>query len=58
MYRRAPITAFAALVCAFLIPTPARAGGMISLTQGSTKVNGYLALPSGEGTYPALVVIQ
>jgi carboxymethylenebutenolidase len=37
---------------------PARAGQMISLTQGSTKVSGYLSLPRGEGTHAALVVVQ
>jgi len=31
---------------------------MITLTQGSTKVTGYLALPAGEGTHAAVIVIQ
>ena len=58
MYRRALVTAFAALAVLFLTQAPAGASGMVSLTQGSTKVNGYLALPAVEGTYPALVVVQ
>ena len=57
----APITTFAtlaALALALLVPARANAGGMISLTQGSTKVNGYLALPAGEGTHPGVIVVQ
>jgi carboxymethylenebutenolidase len=38
-------------------PGSARAG-MISFTEGSTKVNAYLALPQGEGTHPAVIVIH
>lgn len=36
---------------------PARAG-MVRFTYGSTKVAGYLALPSGAGTHPAIIVIH
>ena len=34
------------------------AGGMVTLTQGSTKVNGYLAIPAGEGTHPGVIVVH
>jgi len=57
----APITTLAtlaALALALLLPARANAGGMVSLTQGSTKVNGYLAIPAGEGTHPGVIVIQ
>ena len=39
------------------LPAPSRAG-MITFTQDKTKVSGYLALPEGEGTHPALIVVQ
>ena len=61
MNGRAPVALLAALTIAVALlasPAPAVAGGMVSLTQGSTKVNGYLALPAVEGTYPAMVVVQ
>ena len=58
MKRLAPIPALAALALALLLPTPSAVGGMVSLTQGSTKLSGYLALPAGEGTHPAVIVIQ
>ena len=32
--------------------------GMVSFTQGSTQVSGYLSLPRGEGTHPAVIVIH
>ena len=38
--------------------TSALAGDRVSFTQGTTKVNAYLALPKGEGTHPAVIVIQ
>jgi carboxymethylenebutenolidase len=47
----------AALV-ASAVAAPAEAAGRISFTQGSTKVEGYLALPNGEGTHPAVIVVQ
>jgi len=34
------------------------AGSMVSLTQGSTKVNAYLAVPAGEGTHPGVIVVH
>ena len=34
------------------------AGSMVSLTQGSAKVNGYLAVPAGAGTHPGVVVVH
>ena len=37
---------------------PAEAAGRISFTQGSTRVDAYLALPNGEGTHPAVIVVQ
>ena len=52
------IPVLAALASALLFPAPAGAGGMITFTQGSTKVSGYLALPSSQGPHPAVVVIQ
>lgn len=45
------------LSIATAIPAASRAG-MVSFTQGTTKVNGYLAIPEGEGTHPALVVVH
>jgi carboxymethylenebutenolidase len=42
-----------------VLALPGLAGaGMISFTQGTTRVSGYLALPKGEGTHPAVIVIQ
>ena len=40
-----------------LISAPARAD-MISFTEGSTKVNALLELPSGEGTHPAIIMVH
>ncbi|MGE5176597.1 MAG: dienelactone hydrolase family protein [Hyphomicrobiales bacterium] len=51
------ILALLALSLALALPAPAGAG-MISFTMGKTKVNAYLALPPGEGTHPALVVVH
>lgn len=51
---------FAALLflASWAMPVPAVAGGMITLTQGSTKLTGYLALPTGDGTHPGVIVIH
>ncbi|HEV8128386.1 MAG TPA: dienelactone hydrolase family protein, partial [Candidatus Eisenbacteria bacterium] len=46
------------VLIASAVATPAEAAGRISFTQGSTKVDGYLALPNGEGTHPAVIVVQ
>jgi carboxymethylenebutenolidase len=46
------------LVGAALLGPGAADAGMITFTQGSTKVTGYLALPAGEGTHAGVVVIQ
>lgn len=46
-----------AVMALLYLPSVARAD-MIALTQGSTKVSGYLALPQGEGTHPGVIVIQ
>lgn len=44
---------------ALLSLAPARShAGMITLTQNTSKVSAYLALPQGEGTHPAVVVIH
>lgn len=44
---------------ALLVLAPPRShAGMITLTQNSTKLSGYLALPRGEGTHPAIIVIH
>ncbi|HEY7728602.1 MAG TPA: dienelactone hydrolase family protein [Candidatus Eisenbacteria bacterium] len=39
-------------------PRPAHAGAMVAFTQGKSRVQGYLALPRGEGTHPAMIVIH
>jgi carboxymethylenebutenolidase len=39
-------------------PGTARAGEMVAVTQGQDRVHGYLALPQGEGTHPAIVAIH
>jgi carboxymethylenebutenolidase len=41
-----------------LPPGYAGKGSMIKLRQGGTTLNGYLALPSGAGTHPGIIVIQ
>jgi carboxymethylenebutenolidase len=48
----------AALLFASLATPRSAFAGMISYTQDSTKVHGYLALPSGDGTHAAVVVIH
>ena len=58
MNRLAPITVLAAIAVALALPHRADANGMVTFTQGSTKVSGYLAIPAGEGTHPAVIVIQ
>ena len=45
------------LTLLWLAPAPARAD-MISFTQNSSQVRGYLALPKGDGTHPAVVVVH
>ncbi len=46
-----------ALVATAVAP-PAEAAGRISFTEGSTRVTAYLALPEGEGTHPAVILVQ
>jgi carboxymethylenebutenolidase len=46
-----------ALAAFSLGPAPARAG-MITFTEGTTRVTGYLALPQGEGTHPAMIAVH
>jgi carboxymethylenebutenolidase len=46
------------LFAALLAPRPVMANGMISYTQDSTRIRGYLALPYGDGTHPAVVLIH
>jgi carboxymethylenebutenolidase len=43
---------------AIAVAPPADAAGRISFTEGSTRVDAYLALPKGEGTHPAVIVVQ
>jgi len=40
-----------------LTPVASRAG-MITVQENGTKLSGYLALPRGEGTHPAIIVIH
>jgi carboxymethylenebutenolidase len=47
----------AALALLALAPAPSRAG-MITRSENGTKMSGYLALPQGEGTHPAVIVIH
>ena len=51
------LAALTALAVALALPYSAD-GGMVTFTQGSTTVTGYLAIPAGEGTHPAVIVIQ
>jgi carboxymethylenebutenolidase len=41
-----------------LTPAFVRAGTMVEFASGAEKASGYLALPSGAGPHPAIVVIQ
>ncbi len=43
---------------AIAVAPPAEAAGRISFTEGSIRVDAYLALPNGEGTHPAVIVVQ
>ena len=52
------LAAVAAIAAALALPHRADANGMITFTQGSTRVSGYLAIPPGEGTHPAVIVVQ
>ena len=54
---RLPRLALYALCASLLFVAPARAD-KISFTHGSTKVNGLLELPQGDGTHPAIIVIH
>jgi carboxymethylenebutenolidase len=58
--KRMPALALALVALAGLLavasPSPASAG-MISFTEGSTKVNAYLEAPDGEGTHAAIIAI-
>lgn len=51
------LSAFALLIASLALPGIS-AAAMISFTQGSTKVNAYLALPEGEGTHPAIILVH
>jgi carboxymethylenebutenolidase len=57
MKRLLAAIALTALLAPALAPATARAN-RISFTEGRVKVNAYLALPKGEGTHPAVIVIQ
>jgi carboxymethylenebutenolidase len=46
------------LLAAITTPRPAEAGGIIYSTRDSTRFSGYLAMPKGEGTHAAVLVIQ
>jgi carboxymethylenebutenolidase len=47
-----------AAILALASPPPAAGQGMIKITQGKTRLEGYLALPRGAGTHPAMIVIH
>lgn len=56
--RRAALAlAAVATAVAVAAPIPAQ-GGPILFTQGSSRVMGHLALPQGQGTHPAMIVIH
>jgi carboxymethylenebutenolidase len=52
------IRAVALLCLAFALASRPAGASMVTFTQGSTQVSGYLALPKGEGTHPGVIVIQ
>jgi len=45
-------------IALLLLQTGTAPAGMVSMTVGKQKLEGYLALPKGEGTHPALVAIH
>jgi carboxymethylenebutenolidase len=47
-----------ALAAALVAPGLAAAQGMVRFTQGKSTVSGYLALPTGQGTHPAMITIH
>lgn len=51
------LIAIATLALVSLTPALSRAG-MITMTQNGTRLSGYLAIPRGEGTHPAIIVIH
>jgi len=53
-----PFALAAGIALALAAPSAARASGMVAFTEGSSKVRAYLALPPGEGTHPAIIVIH
>lgn len=50
-------TAAAGIALLTAAPSPARAG-MVYFTEGTSRMQAYLALPKGEGTHPALIVVH
>src|SRR5262249_13983893 len=52
------VLAMGAILATLAAPAPAGAQGKILVTEGKSRVSGFLALPPGAGTHPAVIVIH